>query len=265
MSLSTDVDWLTQVITLTVHWASWRLKSSPFRLFLSRLFRRTSKKTSKLCVTGLCQGIHWPPVDSPHKGPDTAISWRHHVFCHVSLWFVLFMHFLLCHYTSIRLFPHQVGIKESWKWLHHHITKKSKLHLIWSGGPYSKYIKKGGVIINSLCLAQGTRNVNTSEYTLGELWPDKSSRQAIWSTAYYRMIIPRTRIPLWFNFIHYSYQSRRENMLIFVYLNKCIGEHWNTRTWISTYEELFRLKIVIFMLKVCRFITKKVVKKTMWN
>ena len=32
---------------------------------LNRSFRRRTKKTSKLCVTGLCE---WP-VDCPHKGP----------------------------------------------------------------------------------------------------------------------------------------------------------------------------------------------------
>ena len=36
---------------------------------LNRLSRRKSKKTSKLRVTGLCEGN--PPVDSPHKGPVT--------------------------------------------------------------------------------------------------------------------------------------------------------------------------------------------------
>ena len=37
----------------------------------NRLFRRRSKKTSKFRVPGLCEGIHWSPVDSPHKGPAT--------------------------------------------------------------------------------------------------------------------------------------------------------------------------------------------------
>ena len=36
---------------------------------LNRLFRHRSKKTSKLRVTGLCEGN--PPVASPHKGPVT--------------------------------------------------------------------------------------------------------------------------------------------------------------------------------------------------
>ena len=35
---------------------------------LNHLFRRRSKKTSKLHVTDLCEGIHRWPVNSPHKG-----------------------------------------------------------------------------------------------------------------------------------------------------------------------------------------------------
>ena len=38
---------------------------------LNRFFRRRSKKTSKLRVTGLVRGIHRWPVDSHHKGPVT--------------------------------------------------------------------------------------------------------------------------------------------------------------------------------------------------
>ena len=34
---------------------------------LNRLFRRRSKKTSKLHVTGLCAGNHRGPVNSPHR------------------------------------------------------------------------------------------------------------------------------------------------------------------------------------------------------
>ena len=38
---------------------------------LNRLFRRRSKKTSKLRVTGLCAGNSPGPLTSPHKGPVT--------------------------------------------------------------------------------------------------------------------------------------------------------------------------------------------------
>ena len=44
----------------------------PYDCLLNRLFRRRSKKTSKLCVTGLCvRGLHRGQVNSPHKWPAT--------------------------------------------------------------------------------------------------------------------------------------------------------------------------------------------------
>ena len=43
----------------------------PYHCLLNRLFRRKSKKTSKLRVTGLCVGNSSGPVNSPHKGPVT--------------------------------------------------------------------------------------------------------------------------------------------------------------------------------------------------
>ena len=43
----------------------------PHGCLLNRLFRRRSKKTSKLRVTGFCVGNLPGPVNSPHKGPVT--------------------------------------------------------------------------------------------------------------------------------------------------------------------------------------------------
>ena len=43
----------------------------PRGCLLNRLFRRRSKKTSKLRVTGLCVGNSPGPANSPHKGPVT--------------------------------------------------------------------------------------------------------------------------------------------------------------------------------------------------
>ena len=43
----------------------------PRGCLLNCLFRRRSKKTSKLRVTGLCVGNSPGPVNSPHKGPVT--------------------------------------------------------------------------------------------------------------------------------------------------------------------------------------------------
>ena len=56
----------------------------PHGCLLNRLFRRRSKKTSKLRVTGLCVGNSPGPVNSPHKGPvtrkmfpfDDVIMWQ---------------------------------------------------------------------------------------------------------------------------------------------------------------------------------------------
>ena len=43
----------------------------PRGCLLNRLFKRRSKKTSKLRVTGLCAGNSPEPVNSPHKRPIT--------------------------------------------------------------------------------------------------------------------------------------------------------------------------------------------------
>ena len=43
----------------------------PHHWLLNSLFRRRSKKTSKLRVTGICGGIHRGPVNPPHKWPVT--------------------------------------------------------------------------------------------------------------------------------------------------------------------------------------------------
>ena len=56
----------------------------PHGCLFNRLFRRRSKKTSKIRVTGLCAGNSPEPVNSPHKGPvtrkmfpfDDVIMWR---------------------------------------------------------------------------------------------------------------------------------------------------------------------------------------------
>ena len=59
----------------TLHWRhndhEGVLNHQPHGCLLNRLFRRKSKKTSKLRVTGLCVGNSPGPVNSPHKGPVT--------------------------------------------------------------------------------------------------------------------------------------------------------------------------------------------------
>ena len=63
----------------------------PHDCLSDRLFRCRSKKTSKLCVTGLCAG-NSPvtgefPAQMTSKAESVSIWWRHHVFrylaCHI--------------------------------------------------------------------------------------------------------------------------------------------------------------------------------------
>ena len=60
------ISWCSHFITVTPEWARWRLQSPASRLFTQPLFRRRSKKRSKLPVTGLCEGY------SPLTGEFTA-------------------------------------------------------------------------------------------------------------------------------------------------------------------------------------------------
>ena len=71
----------SQSITVTSQWAPWRLKSSAPRL-LAPFVQAPSKKTSKLRVTGLCEGK--PPVTGgfpsqrARNAENVSIWWRHH-------------------------------------------------------------------------------------------------------------------------------------------------------------------------------------------
>ena len=60
---------------ITLHWRhndhGGVSNHQPHDCLFNRLFRRRSKKTSKLRVTGLCAGNSLGPVNSPHKGPVT--------------------------------------------------------------------------------------------------------------------------------------------------------------------------------------------------
>ena len=44
----------------------------------NRLFRRRSKQTSKLCLTGLCEVIGEIPVPRASNAENVSIWWRHH-------------------------------------------------------------------------------------------------------------------------------------------------------------------------------------------
>ena len=66
----------------------------PHDCFLKRLFRRRSKKTSKLCVTGLCAG-NSPgtgefPAQMASNAENLSIWWRHHVLA--TSWIITTVH-----------------------------------------------------------------------------------------------------------------------------------------------------------------------------
>ena len=71
--------WLSKIkfvqVCNTLHWRhndhDVVSNHQPHGCLLNRLFRRRSKKTSKLRVTCLCGGNSPGPVNSPHKGPVT--------------------------------------------------------------------------------------------------------------------------------------------------------------------------------------------------
>ena len=86
--------WWSNQQTHTLQWRHNRRDSvSNHQLhhcLLNRLFRRRSKKTSKLCVTGLCVG-NSPvtgefPAQMASNGENVSIRWRHHEVN--SLWLV---------------------------------------------------------------------------------------------------------------------------------------------------------------------------------
>ena len=64
-----------QILTITLRWRhnghDGVSNHQPHDCPLNRSFRRRSKKTSKLRVTGLCAGIPRWPVNSPYKWPVT--------------------------------------------------------------------------------------------------------------------------------------------------------------------------------------------------
>ena len=103
----------------------------PHGCLLNRLFRRRSKKTSKLRVTGLCVGNSPGPVNSPHKGPvtrklfpfDDVIMWslrgqvRHPKHYSQASRFVV----LCCGFGLIRFWPYLSGLLQ-WHWNNHAIV-----------------------------------------------------------------------------------------------------------------------------------------------
>ena len=62
---------LVIIIAMTSWWARWRPNLQASRLFTQHLFMCRSKKTSTLCVTGLCEGN--PPMTGGSRAKTSKI------------------------------------------------------------------------------------------------------------------------------------------------------------------------------------------------
>ena len=82
----------------------------PHDCLLNGLFRRRSKKTSKLRVTGLCAGNSPGPVNYPHKGPVTRKMFPFDDV--IMIWYVFILGGL-CRYVYSRFVPSGVTISYS--------------------------------------------------------------------------------------------------------------------------------------------------------
>ena len=85
----------------------------PHGCLLNRLFWRRSKKTSKLRVTGLCEGNSPRPVNSPHIGPVTRKMFP-------------FDDVIMCNHVSTILWKSgpqmtSMGSSNEWQWLYMNI------------------------------------------------------------------------------------------------------------------------------------------------
>ena len=62
---------LFSFITMTSYWARWRLKSPASRLFTQTFIQTQIEENIKALRHWPLRGIHWGPVNSPHKWPVT--------------------------------------------------------------------------------------------------------------------------------------------------------------------------------------------------
>ena len=109
-----DVTVMLQLDVYFGKWLHWRHNDhdcvsnhQPYDCLLNRLFRRKSKKTSKLRVTGLCVGNSPVPVNSPHKGPVTRKMFP---FDDVIMW-------CCCWCTPMPLSPQVTCIWQRYIWI----------------------------------------------------------------------------------------------------------------------------------------------------
>ena len=98
---------------VTLHWCDNErdgvLNQRCLDCLLSHLFKRSSKKTSKLRFTGLCEG--WPvtgefPAQRADNVENASIWWRHHVIrIAANTWRRLNLHYFWCVFLNERKKP----------------------------------------------------------------------------------------------------------------------------------------------------------------
>ena len=108
----------------------------PHGCLLNPLFRRRSKKTSKLHVTGLCVGNSPGPVNSPHKGPVTRKMFRFDdVIMHTKIHLYVYIYVLIlwepCLSSFLCILPPS-GAKTS-----PGTVQTSKLNILYSNSHWS--------------------------------------------------------------------------------------------------------------------------------
>ena len=174
--------WLLNVIGVTVnrgHALQWRHNGrdgvsnhQTHDCLLNRSFRRRSKKTSKLCVTGLC-AENSPvtgefPVQRSSNAENVFIWWRHHDSIKV----------VMCHFGTLYIvnnnieFVHQVLLQWVINFTHiFHDFLSSRCHLIYA----AKYV------LTSIHWS-GVNLINVAKYVLTSIH---------WSAGNYGIINPK--------------------------------------------------------------------------
>ena len=119
--------------------------ASPQHCLLNRSFRRRSKKTSTLRVTGLCVENSPGPVNSPHKGPVTRKCF--HLM--TSSWWVLAC---VMDYTHLFVgFWIRCILDDNWFtrwWCKHRMNLNYSLVSFWYAGFLSKILTIDNLIDN---------------------------------------------------------------------------------------------------------------------
>ena len=119
---------------ITLHWRHNECDGvsnrQPHDCLLDRLFRRRSKKTSKLRVTGLCVG-NLPvtgefPTQRASNAENVSIWWRHHDLLYPGMPLYLLL-ISLCRRSMSRQWRQH---KKRWQTIQHHEIKKSVFTLI---------------------------------------------------------------------------------------------------------------------------------------